>query len=373
MSTKPPTMMRALAACVRANVPALIWGAPGAGKTAKLEAHGTAWGRHVETISAGSREAVDFMGLPMEDDGRVVYSPLSWALRLGQAPAGLLVIDEVTTAQSTFKAFLRMVQERYVGEYALPDTVSIIGIANPPDIAVDGVDLPAPVANRFAHLDWHFDRDEWLSNVGTGFVDVQVPSPRTYLTDGGPTDRARAVNLVTGFLQHRPDLILAVPDDPDAQSKAWPSPRSWTNALDALTYIPVSDEDARDMVLRGCVGEAATLEFLQWLAMADLHDPAAVLADPSIVRWADERPDRVFALLSAIGTLASLTDDHTTWRKALTVTVSCANAGRPDVAMPTARALANSEHAAKGIPADFRAAFADLFVRTGQVTAGSAA
>lgn len=373
MSTKPPAMFRATAACVQGNVPVLIWGDPGATKTAKLSAYGTAWGRHVEAISAGSREAVDFMGLPMEKDGMVVYSPLSWALRLGQAKRGLLIIDEVTTAQSTFKAFLRMVQERYVGEYHLPETVSIIGIANPPEIAVDGVDLPAPVANRFAHLQWHLDRAEWLANVGSNFVNVQVADPSTYLTDGTPADRARAVNLITGFLQHRPDLLLKVPGDPEAQSGAWPSPRSWTNAMDALTWVPADDEDARDLILTGCVGEGATKELLMWLAMADLHDPAAVLADPSMVSWTSERPDRVFALLTSIEALAVLDGAEATWRKALAVTVACATAGRPDVAMPAARNLANSPHAAAGIPQAFRDAFSELFVRTGQVRAAVAA
>ena len=373
MSARPSSMMRALAAHVAGNVPVLIWGDPGATKTAKLSAYLTAWGRHVEAISASSREPQDFMGLPMEDDGKVIYSPLSWALRLGQAKRGVLIVDEVTTAQSTFKAFLRILQERYVGEYQLPETVSIIGIANPPEIAVDGVDLPAPVANRFAHLQWHFDRDEWLTNVGSRFTNVPVADPTSYLTAGNSADRARAVALITGFLHHRPDLINAVPQDPESQSKAWPSARSWTNAMDALTYVPADDEDVRDMVLVANVGRAATMEVLQWLAMSDLHDPAAVLADPSIVDWTRERPDRVFALLNAVEAIATLDGDEATWRKALDVTVACANAGRPDVAMPVARSLANAVHAARGIPTTFRAAFSDLFVRTGQVTVGAAA
>lgn len=55
MKTTVNTMMRVLAAAVRANVPTLIWGDPGEGKTAVLEARGDSWGRHVETISASSR------------------------------------------------------------------------------------------------------------------------------------------------------------------------------------------------------------------------------------------------------------------------------------------------------------------------------
>jgi hypothetical protein len=373
MSSTPSTMMRAASACVHGNVPVLVMGGSGVGKTAKLEAHGRAWGRHVETISAGSREAVDFMGLPMEKDDEVVYSALSWAKRLAAAPLGLLIVDEITTAQSTMKAFLRILQERVVGEFQLPGTVAMIAIANPPELAVDGVDLPGPIANRFVHLDWHLDVQEWLDNVGTDFAHVQVPQAGTYLTAGTPADRARAENLVTGFLRHRPDMLDAMPSDPDAQSGPWPSPRSWSNVIDALTWVPAHDLDARDMIVRGGVGTAAARELLTWVALADLHDPAAVLANPSIVNWTAERPDRVFALLGAITTLAILDGEAATWRKALRVTVACARAGRPDVAMPAARHLANSEHARDGVPADFKAAFSDLFARTGQVAAARVA
>ncbi|GAB3175983.1 hypothetical protein GCM10027059_50150 [Myceligenerans halotolerans] len=362
-------MMRALATLVRANVPVLVMGDPGQAKTSKIERYGRAWGRHVETISASSREAVDFMGLPMEDGGRVVYSPLSWAVRLAEAESGLLVVDEITTAQSTFKAFLRILQERYVGEFRLPESVSIVAIGNPPSIAVDGVDLPAPVANRFAHLDWHVDSGEWLSNVGTAFSQVAVPRPDSYLTDGGPADRARAVALVTGFLRHRPDLLDAVPDDLVAQSGPWPSQRSWANAIDALALVPAHDADLRDLLLRALVGDGATTELLAWLAISDLADPVKVLADPSLVNWPNERPDRLFGLLNAVSALVDLDGSVNRWRQGMDVVTACAGAGRPDVAMPVARRMANHAHARRGLPREFRAAFADLFTRTGQIRA----
>lgn len=373
MSARPATMIRSTAACVYGNSPVLVWGGAGVGKTAKLNGLGESWGRHVETIAAGSREAVDFMGLPMEKNDEVVYSTLSWAKRLAAAPLGLLVCDEFTTAQSTFKAFLRIVQERYVGDFKLPDSVAIVALANPPEIAVDGVDLPAPVANRFIHLDWHVDREEWLNNVGTNFDHIEYAHPSTYLTKGTPADRARAVQMITGFLRHRPDLLDACPKDPEAQSGAWPSPRSWTNAMDALTWVPAEDEDVRDMILIGAVGKGAAVEILKWLVVADLYDPAAVLANPSMVKWTTDRSDRIFALLGAITTLATLEGDAATWRKALKVVIACAVAGRPDVAMPAARHLANSEHANNGLPAAFKDAFSDLFQRTGQVALAAAA
>ena len=367
MATTTPTMMRVLAAAVQANVPTLIWGDPGVGKTAKLEAYGAAWGRDVCTISASSRDAVDFMGLPMEADGRVVYSPLGWALRLNSADRGLLVVDEITTAASTFKAFLRIVQERYVGELALASTVSIVALANPPEIAVDGVDLPAPVANRFLHLDWHFDFDQWIGGMGTGFAHENVPDPRTYLGDGSSERRAHVAAMVAGFLHSRPQLVNKVPSDLTAQGRAWPSARSWTNVVDVLSWLREDDDDARDLALKGLVGEGAYTEFVAWLLSADLPNPVDVLDDPSIVDFAD-RIDRTFAVLSGVSDLALMRGDRETWLKALDVMVAAAEANRADVAVPATTRLVNvREHVAKGLPESVRDAFTDLLVRAGRI------
>ena len=51
MATTFPSnpMMRAFAAGVRGNVPTLVWGDPGVGKTAKISAYARAWGYHTET------------------------------------------------------------------------------------------------------------------------------------------------------------------------------------------------------------------------------------------------------------------------------------------------------------------------------------
>ena len=123
-------MMRALAAAIRANVPTLLWGQPGVTKTASIEAHAAEWGFHTEVVVGGCREAVDFMGLPVEADGEVRYSKLAWFRRLEGAERGLLVLDEFTSiAPATMRAMVRIVQERWVGDHQLPDSTSIVAIA----------------------------------------------------------------------------------------------------------------------------------------------------------------------------------------------------------------------------------------------------
>ncbi len=59
MATTFPSspMMRAFAAGVRGNVPTVVWGDPGVGKTAKIGAYASAWGFHTETVVGSIREA----------------------------------------------------------------------------------------------------------------------------------------------------------------------------------------------------------------------------------------------------------------------------------------------------------------------------
>lgn len=362
-------MMRALAAAVEANVPALIWGEPGQAKSAKVNSYAAAWGRHCEVVVGSVRESSDYLGLPIEIDGEVVYSPPAWAHRLNDANKAVLFLDELTTAApSVQKAMLRIMQERFVGEYELNDSVAIIAAANPPETAADGWDLPAPVANRVMHLDWHFDIAEWLNGVGTMFAHTDVPSVASMLGSDSGKGRARVVGSVTAFLKNRPDLLTPpVPNDPVLAGKAWASPRSWTNAIDVLAQLDPTDEDAALLVIKGCVGEAAGLEYLTWLALADLFDPEDVMNDPSIVDWADTRPDRLFALVTAITVLTLAKGDKATWRKGVDALIACADGKRPDVALHSARVLLSKANDMGGVPKGALAAFGDLLATVGRL------
>ena len=365
-------MLRALAACIHSNTPALLWGSPGVGKTASLTAHGEAWGYRVETVVGSIREASDFMGRPVvdHDTGTVRYSPLSWAQRLVDAERGLLFLDELTTAPpSVQRAMLRIAQEREVGEITLPDTVSIVAAANPPEIAVDGWDLAAPVANRFVHLDWFFDADSWLDGVVSDFASFRPAALSDMLGSGADADQARVRGAVTAFLRSRRDLHSVVPTDPALAGKGWPSPRSWTNAMSVLGHLHRNDEDAALIALKGAVGEGAAIEYLAWLATADLHDPEDVLANPDIVAWSDERPVRLWALIGSVSALVTTRADKATWEKGVAVLIACAEGNRPDVAMPAALRLLNNVPKGAKIPQAAQRAFSSILTRSGRLVA----
>jgi len=370
-------MMRSFAAAVRANVPTCLWGNPGVGKSAVVESFGRANGFHVETVSGANREASDYLGLPVEVDGEVHYSSLAWAKRLADAPKGLFFGDEASTnSLSVQKAMLRILQERVVGELQLPDTVAMVLAANPPSVAVDGLELPAAVANRIFHLDWFFDSQAWLDGIVTDFAHVAPPQIDIMLGAGSDVDVARVRGAVTAFLRTRPQLLTSTPPtNPVQAGKGWCSPRSWHNAMKILAELNRDDEDAELLVLRGCVGDGAATEYLAWKVAMDLHDPEAVLADPSIVRWGAERPDRLFALIASITALTLSRGDKTTWDKGVAVLVACARGGfggertgpgKPDVATPGARILFNNMPKGAKVSTAARDAFATILAHTGR-------
>lgn len=134
---------RALAAGVEARVPTAVIGEPGQGKTATMESATSGWGRHIETVIGSNREATDFLGVMIEDKGAIKYSSFQWVKNLNNAAKGLLLLDEFnTSAPSTMKGMLRVVQEGYVGDTKPNDSVSIVALMNPIETAV-------PPPNRF--------------------------------------------------------------------------------------------------------------------------------------------------------------------------------------------------------------------------------
>jgi hypothetical protein len=131
----------------------------------------------------------------------------------------------------------------------------------------------------------------------------------------------------------------------------------------AMEQLHDRDDDARFLVVKGCVGEGAARSYLAWLASADLYDPEAVLTDPGIVAWHGERPDKLFALLGSVTALAQSRGDRGTWEQAIAVMSAAAENGKADLAIPGATALVNRIPAGASIPRRARAAFGDLMTR----------
>ncbi|GAB3691089.1 ATP-binding protein [Nocardiopsis oceani] len=339
------TVRSALALAVSTDLPVLLWGPPGTGKSATVRALGHRLGLQVEVVVGSVREPADFSGLPVVHSGGTHFAPPRWAERLAEAGSGLLFLDELTTAPPAVQAaMLRVVLERTVGDLALPDGVRIVAAANPPGLAADGWELSAPLANRLVHLDWEVA----AADVSRGFVHGFDTEGETAAGPGpvAPSTRiAEARAAVGSFLRVRPELVLDVPGSPERAGRGWPSPRTWEMAATALAAGDgpgnPGGNTARNPVVAalvvGAVGEAAGLELLSWLRTLDLPSPEKLLADPD--HPLPDRVDRLHALLCALSAHVTADGSPAVWEGSWEVVARVARTA-PDVAADTARTLA---------------------------------
>jgi hypothetical protein len=356
--------VEALGLAVAAGVPVLLWGAPGTGKTSAIKAMADAAGLPCETVIAAIREPSDFSGLPVIDGGAVHFAPPRWAERLATAGRGVLFLDEISTAPPAVQAaLLRVVLERVVGDLPLPDGVVVVAAANPPELAADGWDLSAPLANRFCHLDWEVDPMGFAQGIAGGWKAPVVPSLPATWTDHLPLARG----LVSAFVAVRPALTLDVPTDGAQAGRGWPSPRTWEMAARLWTAADVTHAtpEARAALIAGAVGEAAGLQFLTWQIEMDLPDPEDLLADPEGMELPD-RGDRAYAVLSAVAAAVAANPTVDRWNAGWKV-LARAGERAPDVAAVAARVLAQCRPAGAAAPPEVKM-FAPLLRDAGLLT-----
>ena len=340
---RPDTQLEALTLAVAADLPVLLWGEPGIGKTAALTQLAAALDLPLTTVIASVHEPSDFAGLPVVGDDPAVQgvpmAPPDWAVRLVRAGRGLLFLDELSTAPPAVQAaLLRVVLERRVGALRLPPGVRIVAAANPRSSAADGWELSAPLANRFVHLQWTFDHEVVVRGLG-GTWPVATP-PRL-----DPRRLSEAVTFarraVCGFLTARPALVHRLPNNEARRGGPWPSPRSWDMTLSLIAFATAADtsREVLSMLVRGTVGDGPGLELLASLDRMDLPDPEALLADPPRADL-PQRGDLRQAVLDGVVEAVRKRPEKSRWDAAWALLVRAMETGAPDLVVVPATALA---------------------------------
>ncbi|MHC5904091.1 AAA family ATPase [Streptomyces sp. S6] len=341
---RPDMQLEALTLAVAADLPVLLWGEPGIGKTAALNQLAESLGLPLTTVIASVHEPSDFSGLPVIGDDPAVQgvpmAPPDWAVRLVRAGQGLLFLDELSTAPPAVQAaLLRLVLERRVGALRLPPGVRIVAAANPRASAADGWELSPPLANRFVHLQWTHDHDVVVRGLGGVW-------PRATLPRLDPEKLAGAVEYarraVCGLLEVRPKLVHQLPSAETRRGGAWPSPRSWEMALRLIAFASAagSSREVLSFLVRGTVGDGPGLELLACVDRLDLPDPEAVLADPSGVEL-PARGDLRQAVLDAVVEAVRARPSRGRWDSAWAVLVRALETGAPDLVVVPAMTLAS--------------------------------
>ncbi|GHF83862.1 MoxR-like ATPase [Amycolatopsis bartoniae] len=337
------TQLDALTLAVSADLPVLLWGEPGIGKTAALNQLAEALELPLTTVIASVHEPSDFSGLPVIGDDPakqgVPMAPPDWAVRLVRAGRGLLFLDELSTAPPAVQAaLLRVVLERRVGALRLPPGARIVAAANPRSSAADGWELSPPLANRFVHLQWTYDHDVVVRGLGGTWPKAALPR----------LDRARLPDAVTfarrgvcGLLAARPELVHQLPKNETRRGGPWPSPRSWEMALRLIAFAAAAaaSRDVLSVLVRGAVGDGPDLELLAGLDRMDLPDPEMLLADPEAAVL-PERGDLRQTVLNGVVEAVRKRPEQSRWNAAWSLLVRALETGAPDLVVVPAATLA---------------------------------
>lgn len=251
----PSEAKLAILKCLKVQRPVFVHGSPGLGKSDIIKQIGDSLNREVIDVRLSLWEPTDIKGIPYYN---VEMGTMTWAApaELPSDPnsTAILFLDELNSAApATQAAAYQLILNRRVGTYHLPKGVSIVAAGNKDSDKGVTYRMPAPLANRFLHLELRTDFDDWLQWAAQNQVHEQV------------------IGYV-GFAKQ--DLYDF---DPKSSSRSFATPRSWSFVSELLKDDDLSDSTLTDLI-SGAVGEGLAIKFMAHRKVAkQMPDPVDVL------------------------------------------------------------------------------------------------
>ena len=255
----PNSAKKSIVRAFKKKRPLFIWGPPGIGKSDIVHQIGEQMEAHVIDIRLSLWEPTDIKGIPYFDpnQNKMVWgapSELPDAEMASKYKFIILFLDEMNSAAPSVQAAAyQLILNRKVGQYTLPDNVLIIAAGNRE--ADKGVTyrMPAPLANRFVHLELAVNFDDWFQWAVNNKVHRDVVG---YLTFA------------------KKDLYDF---DPKSPSRSFATPRSWTFVSELLEDDDDDDNTTTDLV-SGAVGEGLAVKFMAHRRVAStMPNPTDIL------------------------------------------------------------------------------------------------
>jgi hypothetical protein len=221
----------------KANVPLLIFGGPGIGKSEIIKQ--VAGSDEVKDVRLSMLEPVDMRGLPVinrKSDGTEFN--VEWAKPdfLPKDGKGIILFDELNTADpSVQNAALQFILDRRCGPHKLGDGWWIVACGNKSGHKAHVNPLSAPLRNRFVIIEMSADFNQWRNWAITNSIHENV----------------------LGFMASTAGQHLY--SDPTDEYGNFPTPRGWT-MVSRLMKNEIKDRAA----IEGAIGKAAANWFLQY-------------------------------------------------------------------------------------------------------------
>jgi hypothetical protein len=275
LSVKPSNAVNILGRSVKAKKPIFLWGAPGIGKSDIVQQITDSLDNAIMIdMRLALLEPTDLRGYPFRnpETNTMEWAPpadLPTQEMAGQYDTIVLFLDELNSAPPSVQAAAyQLVLNRRVGQYHLPDNVVIIAAGNRETDRGVTYRMPAPLANRFRHVNMAVDFGDWLSWAMSNDVHPDV----------------------IGYLSYAKQDLFDF--DPKSSSQAFATPRSWVSGVSNMLYTDGFDEadiSEQKAEIAGAVGEGMAGKFIEHRRIAGrLPNPVEVLEgnvkklDPSL-------------------------------------------------------------------------------------------
>jgi hypothetical protein len=157
-----PPLIAIATDCYRADVPLLLIGPHGIGKSELLQQAARELGIGYIDLDLSVMEPIDLVGIPREKDGLTSYCPPA---RLPREGRGILVFEELNRCASYMRApTLQLLTARRVNDYLLPPGWLPMASVNPSesDAGYEVHELDPALLSRFVKVGVKADRMEWL-------------------------------------------------------------------------------------------------------------------------------------------------------------------------------------------------------------------
>lgn len=259
----------------RVTLSLMIWGPPGVGKSSVVAQVADKFGLPMVDVRLSQLAPTDLRGLPVAEEGVSRWYPPEFLPR-DENSEGVLFLDELNMAPPAMQGVAQqLILDRRVGSYVLPRGWLVWAAGNRREDRASAFEMPAPLANRFLHLEVLPDFDAFKS----------------FALASGVHER------VIAFLSFRPALLHKL----DAHAPAWPSPRSWTMASRLLQ---------EELPIAPAVGEGASAEFAAYVSLYDaLPDFAPILAGRGESIAFPQEPSARYALVVGLTVRARNADE----------------------------------------------------------------
>ncbi len=279
ISMKATQIIEALKTLITTQQPTFLWGPPGIGKSQVVQQTGKKMNLEILDVRAVLLDPVDLRGIPnITDSGLSQWCAPSF---LPQSGEGVLFLDELNAAPPLVQAACyQLVLDRKIGEYSLPDGWAIIAAGNREKDRAVTHRMPSALANRFVHIDFSVDFQEWLKWAESNGIATEI----------------------IDFLKFRPALLHDF--NPEKNNRAFPSPRSWEFAS-KMVNNQLEHELLKEL-LEGTVGKGAATEFFGFMKIYhQLPDINEILSSPMKVELPTD-PAVLYATCEMLGKRASL-------------------------------------------------------------------